>query len=104
MVEMHVKIPDNVLENLNLNLTKQRFPAAVQKCLFFPLGIPVIEKKSIPLSTQIPECMQLGCQIQICTLGFLLKKHKDDKLESKTIKIITKTLSPPQINVNHFCT
>lgn len=48
--------------------------------------------------------MQLECQIQICTLNFLLKKHKDDKLQNMTIKIITKMLSSPQINVNHFCT
>lgn len=49
MLEMHVKIPNNVLEInfFNLNLTNQRFPEAAQKCLFFfPLGILVIEKVS----------------------------------------------------------
>lgn len=64
----------------------------------------LVIEKSISLSTQIPECMQLEWQMQICTLSFLLKRHKDDKLESVTIKIITKMLSQPQININHLCT
>lgn len=51
MSEMHVKIPNNVLENLNLNLTNQCFPAAVQKWGFFPLGILVIEKINSPIYT-----------------------------------------------------
>lgn len=88
---------------LNSKFDQQVLSCSCRNFFFFPLGTLVVEK-STPLSTQIHNCMQLGWQIQTCTLSFLLKSQKQQIRMHNYIKMVTKTLSPPQMNVNHFRT